>query len=412
MALNLQIVLLGIGAIIVLGVYLCSKLQNHRMPPRRDAEHSVPQQWKPQEDAPPSRRDSVVDSATDTVFHKDVEPVAPNCSMPPQRPDDIIIAPPHESPQSIQDSRAPAFNRPSSSSSVRKSASQATGFRSRKVDGFDRLGQIDYWVKIIGQRDVGRETVLAIYREGAAHFSKTNYLYGRKVTETEWCNVQGETEDSRFADLVLSIQLADRNGALSEQEMSRFSALVEKLSEGTGREFLFMTPIENAFAQAAALAEFIKHFDSIYTLNIRPQGGQQFTGPTLERCAQQVGLEKDGNHYSRFKAVADNKVILYSLADMSETGSFNFADPHSFYTRGLTFFMKPAVNRAPGMVFTEMVDTAKNFASRINGVVDCPGYNDLSERGVDTIRASIEQVAAQMAQFGIAAGSDAAIRIF
>ena len=290
---------------------------------------------------------------------------------------------------------------------------RADPFHPRAVDGFERISQIDYWAKITGARDVGRETVLAIYREGAMDLTKPHSIHGLKEPERVWCNLEDEAEDSRFADLVVTVQLADRAGAISEREMNRFSALVSKLSEGTGREFRFMTTVDNAFAQADAIAEFIDYFDSIFVVNITPQGANRFQGTAIDRTAPRMGLERDTNrYYSRFKSVGKGRVTLYSLADLSETGRFDFDNMNFFSARGLIFFTKPAVNRSPGAVFAEMVDTAKAFASRIQGVVNSPNHDDLSQDDVETIRASIEQVAAEMERLGIPAGGDQATRLF
>lgn len=291
-------------------------------------------------------------------------------------------------------------------------------FRRRAVEGFERLSQIDFWAKITGTRDVGRETVLAIYHDGAAGLARPHSIHGLKVPEKVWCNLEDEAEDSRFADLVVTVQLADSSGAIGDTEMTRFSNLVSKLSEGTGREFQFMTTTENAFAQAAAIAEFAGHFDSVFVVNISPnpnqqQGGGRFQGAAIDRYAPGMGMERDGNqYYSRFKQVGKGRVRLYSLANRSDTGRFDFHDMQSFSSRGLVFFTKPAVNRSPGAVFAEMVDTAKAFAARIQGVVDSPNHGDLSQEEVESIRRSIEQVAAEMERAGIAAGSDEAARLF
>jgi len=291
-------------------------------------------------------------------------------------------------------------------------------FRRRAVEGFERLSQIDFWAKVTGARDVGRETVLAIYHDSAAGLAKPHGIHGLKVPEKVWCNLEDEAEDSRFADLVVTVQLADSSGAISDTGMTRFSNLVSKLSEGTGREFQFMTTTENAFAQAAAIAEFAEHFDSVFVVNISPspnqqQGAGRFQGAAIDRYAPGMGLERDGNHYySRFKQVGKGRVRLYSLANRSETGRFDFHDMQSFSSHGLVFFTKPAVNRSPGAVFAEMVDTAKAFAARIQGVVDSPNHGDLSQEEVESIRRSIEQVAAEMERAGIAAGSDEAARLF
>ena len=98
--------------------------------------------------------------------------------------------------------------------------------------------------------------------------------------------------------------------------------------------------------------------------------------------------------------------------DMSDTGEFDLENMRAMRTRGVTFFTRPAVNRSPGAVFSEMVDAAKAFASRIKGEVIAPGYDDLSMEDVEAIRRSIEKVAREMESYGINPGSEEATRLF
>jgi len=305
---------------------------------------------------------------------------------------------------------------------VDASVTDARQFRRRKIEGFDRLSQIDFWARISAgspARDVGRETVLAMYHDAAAGLRHAHGMHGLKVAERAWRNLEFETEDSRFADLVVTLQLADRRGPVDAAEMTRFSNLVSKLSEGSGREFEFMTTTENALAQAAHLAEFISHFDSVFVVNVSPADADaRFYGDAIDRLAPRLGLERDdNNHYARFKQVGKGRARLYGLADRSDSGRFDFHDLESFSTRGLVFFTKPALQRSPGAVFAEMVDTAKAFAARMHGVVDSPnsgrrGGRDLSQDDVESIRRAIEQVAADMVRAGIACGGSEATRLF
>ena len=459
MTLNLQTVLAILGVLVVVMIYLISRWQNRmRRPspsPKSARAESNPDTTNPtlnDFDTPPDEipvLDPPVYSAQPFAAHDHADAVADDSdqddatdfgqseneeAIPEAQPndDDIAADPdqaksehdneedpaepqptddptitPHPSPP--EDPRTPVFTPPPAPANE----PDPTAYQPRPVPGFERLSQIDYWVKITGDRDVGRETVLALYRAAAADLTKPHGLHGFKTPDQTWCNVETEAEDSRFTDLVLTIQLADRNGAISEREMTRFSALVSRLSEGTGREFVFMAPVENAFAQADAIAGFTRHFDAVFVVNIRSRGAERFHGPAIARCAPQMGLEQDDNHYySRFKSIGKTRVALYSLADLSDSGRFDFDNLKSFSTRGLTFFTRPAVNRSPGAVFTEMVDTARAFASRIKGEVNSPNHGDLSQEEVEATRKSIEQVAAEMERFGIAAGSDEAARIF
>jgi len=101
-----------------------------------------------------------------------------------------------------------------------------------------------------------------------------------------------------------------------------------------------MTTTENALAQAAHLAEFISHFDSVFVVNVSPADADaRFYGDAIDRLAPRLGLERDdNNHYARFKQVGKGRARLYGLADRSDSGRFDFHDLESFSTRGLVSY--------------------------------------------------------------------------
>ena len=279
--------------------------------------------------------------------------------------------------------------------------------------GFEKLSQIDYYVKLSGGRDVSRDSVLAVYREAAAGISKTHSVYGLRLPDKVWSDIEHEPEEARFGDLVMTIQLADSDGPMSPEDMTRFSNLVVKLSESTGRGFSFMAPMESAHQQAIAIDNLRRKFDSIFVINIRPVDSDFFDGAAVDRCASQIGLiPDDSGFYARYKPVDKQKVCLYSLANMTDTGRFDIQNMRGTRTRGVTFFTRPAVNCLPGAVFSEMVDAAKAFASRIKGEAVAPGYDVLSNDNIEAIRRSIEKVAGEMESYGIVPGSQEAIRLF
>lgn len=281
------------------------------------------------------------------------------------------------------------------------------------AEGFEKLSQIDYYVKLNGERDVSRESVLAVYREGAIGLSKKHNIFGLRLPDKVWRDLENEPEESRFGDLVVTMQLADQRGPVSERDLTRFSNVIMKLSETTGRGFSFMAPIESAREQSLAIDRFRKRYESIFVLNIKPEKEEFFEGPTIDRCATQIGLTIDQNcFYARYKPVGKTRVCLYSLANMSDTGEFDIENMRAVRTRGVTFFTRPAINRTPGAVFAEMFDAAKAFASRIKGEVIAPGFDELSSDDVEAIRRSIEKVAQQMDRHGISPGSDEATKLF
>jgi len=283
-----------------------------------------------------------------------------------------------------------------------------SGFEYIPTEGFEKISQIDYWVKIVGERDISREAVLAIYRENANVLTKKNNIYGLRLPDKVWCDLELESEDTRFGDLVITIQLANRSGAIEEGEITYFSALISNLSKGTGRGFTLMAPIESAISQANAISSFIRYFNSIFIVEIKPIHSDTFEMSTINHCSLQIGLERNHqNYYARNESVGRHRVCLYSLANMGDTREFDFDNIHSSTVKGVIFFTLPAQVRYPQAVFTEMVNTAKAFASKIKGEIIMPNQED-----VEMIGRSIERVVEKMEKYGMPPGCDEAIRIF
>ena len=280
------------------------------------------------------------------------------------------------------------------------------------IDGFERVCQIDYWARLHSDHDIGREAVLAQFREARATLTKHNRLLGLKLPEKRWCDLEQESEDARFGDIIVTLQLADQKGPVNETELEQFLKLIGYLAEGTNRNFALMAPLENALQQARTISDFIRCYDYVFTVMVKPRQTDYLDGAAINLYATQLGLERSANNYFVRNKSMSNKVCLYSLANMSDSGEFDFDELSDFTTSGVIFFTKPAVNRSPVAVFSEMVDAAKVFAGRIKGEVVDLDNKELSQEYINQIRSSIAQVTRDMETYGMASGSDEAVRIF
>ncbi len=282
-----------------------------------------------------------------------------------------------------------------------------------EIEGFTRITQIDYWAKIFGGKDVGRETVIAQYRAGASSLFDKCRIFGLKVPDQKWFNVEEQAEGARFNDIVVSIQLADPDGPVSEWELEKFVRMVERIAVGTGRHYSFMADKKGALQQARAIYGFIRYYDSVHLVHVKPVQTNYINGREIERAAAQLGLEKGENHFFiRYKKASKENVSLYCLVNMNETGKFDFEDLSELSTEGVIFFFRPAINRLPGAVFAEMMDTAKSFASRVRAEALWKNNQDVSQDDIDRVRRSIENAAKEMQALGLASGSEEAMRIF
>lgn len=281
------------------------------------------------------------------------------------------------------------------------------------IEGFDKISQIDYWVKLAGKRELDREAVLAQYREGVSYISHATRVFGTRVTDKEWQDLETAPEGMGFLDLVLTIQLTDHTGAISETALTKFTRLVSNLSESTGRGFVFMAPLESAAQQGATIAEFVRHYPARYQLVVRPCTSEYFAGEVVASCAQKIGLEPTvQNTFTRDKTTRGQKVSLYQLANLSPTGEFDFDHIDDMQIKGLTFSTHPACHQNPGAVYAEMVDAARVFAVRAKGEVFTDNAEILTDETGDTIRQCIETIADAMRALGLEPGVDEAIRLF
>ncbi len=318
-----------------------------------------------------------------------------------------------DTPNEIWDEAHNQNNEPEPEQIAPNAVGSASAYYYLDIDGFERVSQIDYWVRLHGENDIGREAILAQFHKARSTLTKHNRLLGLKLPEKNWCDLEQESEDARFDDIIITLQLADQKGPVSEAELVQFSNLVANLARGTNRSFAFMAPLKSALQQANTIADFIRYYESVFAINVKPQQADYLDGGSINLYATQLGLERsEKNYFVHNTTIGNNRVCLYSLANMSDSGKFDFDGLSDLTTRGVIFFTKPAINQSPGAVFSEMVDTAKAFAGRIDGEAVTSNHETLSQADVDQIRSSIEQVARNMKELGIAPGSDEAIRIF
>lgn len=290
----------------------------------------------------------------------------------------------------------------------------APRFEYPKIQGFDRLGQVDYWVKLSGGKDLGREALHAQYRELLAEMKDSTRIYGIRTTDREWVDIETETDSARFLELVVTLQLVDSSGAITRSELNRFTDMVTGFSEAIGKNITFMAPLESAVQQAKALSECVQMFDyscMIFVVPERP--GQHLSGGAIAKCARQVGLETHRNNYFvRTKTVGRKKVLLYGVANLSDEGTFDFDQMDSLESPGVVFFFRPLVHESPGSVLSEMASTAKSFAGRMGANTITPEGNDLTVDVIGDIRAEIESKSMEMEACGLHSGGDAIMRIF
>jgi FtsZ-interacting cell division protein ZipA len=83
-----------------------------------------------------------------------------------------------------------------------------------------------------------------------------------------------------------------------------------------------------------------------------------------------------------------------------------------FRTPGISFHMSVPSVEEPAVVFDSMMATAVEVTTALGGKLLDQDHRPLTDKGIVAIRAQIQGIGAKMRAFGIAAGSDAARRLF
>lgn len=271
--------------------------------------------------------------------------------------------------------------------------------------------QIDYWVRIIGDEPVERDRILSIYRQHEYRLEHARSIHGRAVPSGTWCDMEKEPDSTRFTDVVMTLQLCDQNGPVTESELTQFTNLVFSLSEALDRKFSFQGTVEEALEQASRLERFCQDNDVFAIINICGEGDRKFRGPEVLRAVEGSGM-RYGDMRVFHGPESANGEALYSLANMVKPGIFELDRIKEFTTPGLTMFMSVPRCASPGDVFGRMAYVAGKITNQLGGVMLDQNHQPLDEASLKQIRKQVEDMAAAMSAKGIAPGSEEALRLF
>ncbi len=345
---ELQLGLLGIGALVVVGVLVYNKLLEAKL--RRQSEEAFG-----------SRHDDVLlGGEADSRW----------TAAAPERIEPTLSPPPDEIP----------------------------GASGRLDPGIDFIATLEAPAAVAG------EAVSTAIVDSLASPAKAVGWEGYNAQTASWEPLAAAGEYRR---LRAGLQLADRNGAASEQDLSDFSAMAQAVAAAIGASC--------TLAEAAAAVERAQQLDALCAdvdvqigLNLIARGGA-LSGTKIRAFAEAQGLalERGGRFCRRDEAGLE----LYSLRNM-DPPAFSAEGMKTLTTMGLTLLFDAA--RVPGgiVAFDRFVEFTRALAEALSaGIVD-DNRRQLDEAALGRIRAQLQTLYASMDQQGIPAGSSLALRLF
>lgn len=212
---------------------------------------------------------------------------------------------------------------------------------------------------------------------------------------------------SEYRRLRVGLQLVDRRGPVNEVDLSSFQMAMQDLSD----QMMAITELpqrQTALENAVQLDEFCASVDIQIGINVISQG-QEFPGTKLRALAEAAGMVIDGE--GRFVRHDDDGNVLYVLLNQEASG-FSAESMKTMSTHGITFLLDVPRVAHGERVFNQMVELAKRFSDVLRGSLVDDNRRPLSEAALEPIRRQIAQYQSMMGAHSLPAGGPLTLRLF
>ena len=268
---------------------------------------------------------------------------------------------------------------------------------------YDEL--IEYRIRL------GSEGVLANVFADAFNHSRTLgkpvRWVGLPVGATEWEEVQ-PWRDVHYQQVVVTMQLADRNGAAQEEQLSALCALLQATGQAHGLRVACDDTVE-ALERAQAIDRFCVDVDVLIGLNVVARGEGAVNLMRIVREAESSGmvLGVDGV----FQLIDSRGEPLYALCN-HDAEPFTATVVEGQTSQGVT--LQFDVPRVPDglKVFDGMVAFGRKLANEVGGILVDDNLRPLTDTGIEKIRTQLTHIYERMEARGVPSGSRRALRLF
>lgn len=264
---------------------------------------------------------------------------------------------------------------------------------------------IDYVVRLDFAEPVQAAALRAAL--GGSNPGKTLIWRGLDATG-QWEDVTSARDRVAFSALYGALQLADRAGALTSEEIAQFSSQVQQAAESL-MAVAQMPERQLALDAAAKLDAFCADVDILVGINVIALDQDTFPGTKIRALAEAGGfkLASDGTYQYQ----DDHGAVLYTLTNQ-ESAPFKTQEMKYLNTHGLTLLFD--VPRIPNglRAFDHMIQFARQLSDSLKGMLVDDNLRPLTDEGIAKIKQQISMIYGKMDKHGIPAGSARAQRLF
>ena len=390
---DLQIALLLIGGFIVVAVLLFNWTQERRYKKQADAAFQpITRDVLLEKSTPPKTTDRIEPGLRETTMqHMGMAPQEAAPLRPVTVPPPSAIRPEPQPP--VRTAATPA----ASSAKVAHTSDAAV-----PAAPYDEL--IEYRVRVEGKGIVA--SVFSDDINVARSLGKQTRWLGYPEQGNEWEEIQPWRE-TFYREVQVTLQLADRNGAVQEDELNRLCNVLSATAQQHGLKII-CDDMAEALQRAQSVDHFCVDVDVLIGLNVVSQGEGAMKLPKILKEVEASGmlLGVDG----AYRLLDSRGESLYSLCN-HDAEPFSPTTPQP-ETQAVT--LQFDVPRVPDglKVFDSMVGFGRKLANEVGGLLVDDNMRPLTDSGIDKIRQQLAGIYQRMEARGVPSGSRRALRLF
>ncbi len=268
--------------------------------------------------------------------------------------------------------------------------------------------------RIAGDKPIARDDILAVFRRYDYLLARKMQVFGVHSLTNAWTDVELENEDTTFLDLGVSVQLADKTGALTRKELNTMSQMVLELAETFDRGFNFSMDLDEAIEQGRELDQLARKHCAMVMLNIVPKRKSGFRSSDFESCSRDLVMtQSDKGVFTRFRREGGRAFAEYNVAVADKEGKFRFVTKQKpFHIHNIVVYLNVPVVNNPVEVFGSMLDESRKLATWLDGKLVDNQRRNLTNKMVRKFTEQIETVESAMNEDGLRPGDPISQKLF
>ncbi len=230
---------------------------------------------------------------------------------------------------------------------------------------------------------------------------------GLPVGATAWEEVQ-PWRDARYQQVAVTMQLADRNGAVQEEQLVALCDMLQTMAQTHGLR-IACDDMVDALERAQAIDRFCVDVDVLIGLNVVARGEGAVNLTRIVREAESSGMVLGGDGV--FQLLDSRGEPLYALCN-HDAEPFAVEAVEGQTSQGVT--LQFDVPRVPDglKVFDGMVSFGRRLANETGGILVDDNLRPLTDTGIEKIRTQLMHIYERMEARGVPSGSRRSLRLF